>query len=79
VEAWAVKAKIEVRTVGQSFGCESALKVGRKTVWTSRVFPFGFTAAAHSAATAEAAKRNLVLADEAQAAIDAAREADESE
>lgn len=55
------QAVIEVRNVGQSFGCESIIRVGRKIVWTSRVFPFGMRQNAYSTAEEEAIRRGLIL------------------
>lgn len=48
------KVTVFVRTVGQSFGCMSTIRVGSKPIWESRVFPYGFTVEARLEAESKA-------------------------
>ena len=48
------KVTIEVRTVGQAFGCEGVVMRGQAILATTRVYPYGQRANAYSAALARA-------------------------
>lgn len=48
--------KITVRNVGQCFACCSEIKAGRKVLWQSRDYPYGFDSVAREAAEAKLAE-----------------------
>lgn len=48
-------------SVGRSFGTIAKLKIGKDTIWESRVLPLGFFSAGRDLAREYATKNNLIV------------------